>query len=59
MRHNSTAIGYLAGHDAYEIGFVAIGAEAGSGIGSYSVGIGYQATHSYSDDYAVGIGHRS
>ena len=59
MRHNSTAIGYLAGHDAYEIGFVAIGAEAGSGIGSYSVGIGYQATHSYSDDYAVGIGYQA
>jgi hypothetical protein len=59
MRQNTTAIGYLAGHDAYEIGFVAIGSEAGSGIGSYSVGIGNQAMHDYTDDYAVGVGYQA
>jgi hypothetical protein len=59
MRQDTTAIGYLAGHDAYEVGFVAIGSEAGSGIGSYSVGIGNQAMHSYSDDYAVSVGYQA
>ena len=59
MRQNTTAIGYLAGHDAYEVGFVAIGSEAGSGIGSYSVGIGYQAMHDYTDDYAVSVGYQA
>ena len=40
-----TAIGYQAGMAAYETGFVAVGTEAGYGIGSYSVGVGKEAAH--------------
>ena len=59
MRNNSTAVGYRAGVAAYEFGFVAVGADAGSGIGSYSVGVGNEAAHGMSSDYVVAVGYQA
>ena len=54
-----TAIGYRAGMAAYETGFVAVGAEAGYGIGGYSVGVGKEAAHGMVSDYVVAVGHQA
>ena len=59
MRTNSTAIGYQAGMEAYEFGFVAVGADAGFEIGSYSVGVGNEAAYEMSSDYVVAIGYQA
>ena len=58
-RTHATSIGYQAGVAAYEHGFVAVGSAAGSGIGSYSVGVGYEAAHGDSSDYVVAVGHQA
>jgi YHS domain-containing protein len=59
MRHESVAIGYEAALHAYEIGFIGIGYQVGSGIGSYSTAIGYQAGRTLGEDYAVALGYQA
>jgi hypothetical protein len=59
MRNDSTAIGHQAGIAAYELGFVAVGSTAGSGIGSYSVAVGYESAHGVNSDYIVAVGHQA
>ncbi len=59
MRHESVAIGYESALHAYEIGFVGIGYQVGSGIGSYATVIGYQAGRTLGEDYAVALGYQA
>ena len=59
MRHEAVAIGHQAAIHTYEIGFVAIGDQVGSGIGSYSVAVGKEAARNLTDDYTVSIGYQA
>ena len=59
MRHQSIAIGYEAALHAYEIGFIGIGYQVGSGLGGYSTIIGYQAGRTLGEDYAIAIGYQA
>ena len=59
MRSYSTAIGYRAGKESYELDFVAIGNDAGYRMGSYSVAVGSNAGYDLNEDYCVAIGYRS
>ena len=59
MRHNSTAVGFEAASDSYEIGFTAMGYQAASGVGSYSSSFGYQAGTLLGEDYSISIGYRA
>ena len=59
MRSYSTAVGYRAGKEAYELDFVAIGNDAGYKMGSYSVAIGSNAGYDLNEDYTVAIGYRA
>ena len=59
LRHHSTAIGYQAAVNTYEIGVTALGYLSGSGVGSYGVALGYEAGYNLTENYAVSIGFQA